>query len=155
MGISSDGQLWFGIEIGECLDDEEFFSSEALEVIQKKREDGDLDIEEILPRLCGWDKEYVNDFRDKNGLDYWDSRDEFMKKQRIGDVFIGMHCSYDYPIYFVAIKSFSSSRGYAEKIEHKDLMVSQQEINEFKTVCKRIGIEGEVEPSWHLTSMYG
>lgn len=127
MGISSDGILFFGFDIGEEV---------------PWIEDDCEDYEDwILWKLgCNEDADF-------------DERGSFFKEAGCR---IGLHCSYDYPMYYVYLidKNIYSSRGYPERITDEFLTVDPEDIEKLKTFCKTLGIEWQ-EPCWFLASMYG
>ena len=66
------------------------------------------------------------------------------------------HCSYDYPMYILAVRGtmISSSRGYLEEITSEKLTVAPEKIAAFKTWCEENNIEYQ-EPKWLLCSING
>lgn len=128
MGISSDGLLIFGFQVGgedekpSWLNDEETFD------------------EWIVNKAGLADKLYKE-------------RAEFVK-QCPADLY--MYCSYDYPMYILGPRNakFQVSRGNNQEIKSEDLIVPQDKIDKFKAWCAEMNIEWQ-EPKWLLCSMYG
>lgn len=132
MGVSSDGLLVFGIDLGEELP--EFL------------EDFDGEFDSFVDSLNGLPQ--------YGELDHdWNKTWEFRQKFPVDLV---LYCSYDYPMYILAIRNYEYhvSRGYTEEILCEDLKVPQELINEFKAFCQSWNIEYK-EPKWLLASMYG
>lgn len=131
MGVSSDGILVFGIELG--LEDElpEFLYTE----------DGDeIDFDEMVDGELG-----------THDLPY----SERVKARKAYPVDLVCHCSYDYPMYILAVPGteISASRGYPHEFTNGLPTVTQEQIDAFKEWAAEHDIEGE--PCWVLTSMYG
>lgn len=135
MGVSTDGIVAFGFDLGEELpasfrtylgseddDDEEYF-------------DWDAFVEHHL------------------GLQ--NEEDPARKAGREGfSVDLVTHCSYDYPMYFLAVNGteVSARRGYPKKLDLAD--VTAAKIQAMREFCEQMGIEWQ-EPSWHLMSIWG
>lgn len=64
------------------------------------------------------------------------------------------HCSYDYPMYFLALRGtkISASRGYPVAITTPTPTAEQ--IAAMRAFCEQHGIEWQ-EPSWHIFSLWG
>lgn len=131
MGQSTDGILFYGYA----------WTNEDADLLRhhKIREDQDLEWPEILAKVQGiknpWDAYYeagINDlpYEEQNAayeafktpewnaeVDAWyDIKREIEKKSPVS---IGHHCSGDYPLPYVYIKSseVQNSRGYAEEVD--------------------------------------
>lgn len=144
MGISSDGLLVFGFPIGE--------------------ED-----ENPLPNLLG-DGEDFEDFEDfiadEAGIGQWSdyftdeqSSHYLAKKCEVVaacPVDLVRHCSYEYPMYFLAVRGTdrSASRGSPEEISLESMAVAPEKIEAAKQWCVEHNIEWQ-EPKWYLASLYG
>lgn len=127
MGISSDGILYFGFEVGG---------------------------EEEPPEWMDGHEEFADFLIAKAGLPE-DSPYEVRK--RIEDecpVELQMHCSFDYPMYILGVRGAEhrAHRGFVVEID--DLTVPQEKIDAAKAWCEANKIEWE-EPGWLLCSMYG
>lgn len=129
MGVSSDGILVYGIDLGEekpaFLDDYE-------------------DMDELLMA--------------EGGQTQWGEPGHDFKKQwaflATCPVVLTLYCSYDYPMYIMAVRGTETSvnRGYVEEIT--SLSVSEEKNDAFIAWCLAHGIENP-EPKWLLASMYG
>lgn len=66
-----------------------------------------------------------------------------------------MHCSYDYPMYILAVRGTetTASRGYPETLDDALPTVPSEKIDAFKAWCAERGIDGD--PKWILCSMWG
>lgn len=136
MGISSDGILCFGFDLG-VEDESPEFLGEFEDLDEYLRDDANI------PE---WSKE-------NSGRDY------FEKVKKVIDecpVDLRMHCSYDYPMYILTIRGteIRASRGYPEKITPDMLSVQKEKIEAAKEWCENHGVEWQ-EPSWILCSIYG
>ena len=131
MGISSDGILVFGIELG--LEDEPpaFLYDES---------GTEYDFEDMIDAELG-----IAD------LPYGE-RSEARKAYPVDLVW---HCSYDYPMYILAVPGteVKAWRGHAHEFTNGIPEVPQEKIDALKAWAKERGIEGE--PCWILCSMYG
>lgn len=132
MGVSTDGILVFGIDLGE----------EELEFLH----DFENDFDEFLHSLSG-----LPDYGEP-GHDYVKDRD-FVNSYPVDLVW---HCSYQYPMYILAIRGTetTAARGYPQKIDPSSLVVANEKIEFLKKFCETYGIEWQ-EPKWYLCSMWG
>jgi hypothetical protein len=139
MGISSDGILVFGIDLGE-----------ETPGFLYKDEDTEFDeFGEFLLHEAGeprWDHEDYNVYKAR-----------LQRVQEEVGVELVMHCSYDYPMYILAVPGTyrSANRGYAVPIAKDDILMNQLVgIDKLRAFCNKYGIDW-VEPQWLLCSMYG
>lgn len=65
------------------------------------------------------------------------------------------YCSYDAPMYILAIKHFENSRGYPHKIDVNQLLIAEQETETLMAFIKEFHIDTEDEPQWWLSSFWG
>jgi len=161
MGISSDGMLVFGIPL-PCEDE----TPDFLQKIQDEYKQDDVEFEDLIALDAGLDASFEDWER------YYDSEKSGWKEggEKIYDanrkkrnaavnncpVDLVMHCSYDYPMYILAVrgKSYSASRGYAEEISDKELNVTDSQKESLKAWCEKHNVEWQ-EPKWLLCSLYG
>jgi len=126
MGMSTDGILFWGItfEEGECPWDNETF---------------DYDRDEWERYAC-----QRLGFKDKSEL--YDVEDE------VG-VTLGIHCSYDYPMYYLAVKDSeqTANRGYPVDAKFEVGADWQEKMKEF---CEALDIP-VTNPRWILASRMG
>lgn len=66
------------------------------------------------------------------------------------------HCSYDYPMYFLAIRGSNkrASRGYPERIRVDDFKITNEQMVAFNRFCVDIGVD-PAQADWHIFSMNG
>lgn len=129
MGVSSDGILVYGIDLGE----------EKPAFLEEDMEFDDLLMEE------GGQLQYGDDGHDfKN---QW----AFIAAQPVE---LTLYCSYDYPMYILSVRGTKAdvSRGYVEEIASLDVDADKR--SAFIAWCVAHGIESP-EPKWLLASMYG
>jgi hypothetical protein len=129
VGISSDGLVWFGV----ASDDESRpFDEDVLASLAgiEPNEDGEYeeieDLEEVVSETLG----------------YYDCE-------------LVTHCSYDYPMYGIALKSlrFRAWRGYPMEFTPK--RPTKRQIEKLKQAMEAVGWEGNDEPGWQLASLLG
>lgn len=134
MGVSTDGILVFGFEIGEEGDEPDFLAEH------------NGDFEEFLHSV--------------SGLPRWGepghSFAAFREFEKGFPIELVSHCSYEYPMYILAVNGTKkkASRGYPEVISPEELIISDEKIEAFKKFCDDYGIEWQ-EPKWLLCSMWG
>ena len=155
MGISSDGQICYGISFDE---DYEFpWNGEW---------DGEADDIDSwwLFEVC----KYKNPFELFDDDGEWIGGIEATKEQRDAyfaprrafkkahplPVELVWHCSYEYPMYILATPGsvLTASRGYPKAIE--SLEARPSEVAALMAFCKEYNLEGD-GPKWWLSSMCG
>lgn len=127
MGVSTDGILVFGIDLGEELPEafEEFDESDLW-----------------------WD------FTDSiSGKKSYEDRSKFREEFPVN---LTSYCSSEYPMYILAVNGTETvvRRGSTEEIDPNDMKVSDEKIAALKAFCEEYGIEWK-EPKWLLASMWG
>jgi hypothetical protein len=163
MGISSDGQICFGIA----------FEEEYEFPWQNEKWDG-YEEEWWLYGVCGYKPpfeiydesgEYIDGkepTKEKKDAYYSHYRD-FEEKHPM-PVEIVRHCSYDYSMYIVAVKGtyIENSRGYPVKFDPQNLSITDEQKKVVVDFCEKYcqpvdeyTDAPEFEPYWYLTSMYG
>jgi len=144
MTISSDGILFFGIELGDDYDnewpweqvgDEEEWEAFVAEKLGVKKPDVPYEGNEAVHSA------------------YWDAKRDIIKPL---DCEIGLHCSYDHGMLYVALKSknLTASRGSPQVVTEDFMKITSEDIQKLKEFCKLAEIEWQ-EPKWYLTSLYG
>jgi hypothetical protein len=133
MGVSTDGILVFGIQLPE----------------------------EETPEFL---KEFDNDFEtfidSLNGLPQWgEEGHDIRKTHAFRDNFpvdLVQHCSYEYPMYILAVRGteITARRGYPNEIDPLTLYVDSDKVETLRKFCEEYNIEWE-EPKWYLCSMWG
>jgi hypothetical protein len=154
MGVSTDGQICFGIP----FDDGYSFPWD----------NGDFsgDIEDWWRIINGYkspfelydeDGEYIDGVEPtrKQTNEYYDAQNKWDREHPM-PVSLVNYCSGDCPMWMLAVpESFkNNSRGCPEKFDPKDLTVSQEAIDKLLKFCKDYDIEYEGEPAWYLTSLW-
>jgi hypothetical protein len=129
MGQSTDAHVAFGVDLGEEL-------PEFLEDF----EDG---WEDFLASISGLPQygEKGHSFKDQEA---------FVKAFPVTLLF---HCSYEYPMYILAVNGTDqrASRGYPHDLT--PLIVTPEQVDALKAFMAEHGIDGE--PKWLLFSMMG
>lgn len=132
MGVSTDGILVFGFEVGEEDERPDFL-------------EGVEDFDEYVDRESGLPEwgEHGHSFEDQRAF-----RDKY-------PVDLITHCSYDYPMHILAVRGTKrrASRGYPLEIDPTDLNVPSEKLEAFKNWAAERGIQGE--PKWLLCSLWG
>jgi hypothetical protein len=133
MGISSDGIVAFGFKLVDEEDGE--LPPKMTAYMEEDDEDG-FDLYNFIAHETG-----------TQDADY--PVQEASRKAFPVDVV--MFCSYDYPMYFLAVNGTVAkcSRGYATKFDP-----ATPDIAALKAFCEKYEIEWQ-EPAWHVMSMYG
>lgn len=134
MSISSDGILVFGVELG---------------------------LEDETPEWMGDFTDFSDYILDSTGLPRYGmpgyhiaSLQEVIHKCPVELI---MHCSYDYPMYILAVNHQKANawRGTPVELGHTIESPTGEQIATFKAWCAERDIELEKEPQWLLCSMYG
>lgn len=125
MGVSTDGILVFGIDLGEEL-------PEFLE-----------EFEDVW-----WD--FTNSI---SGETEYEKRSEFRKNYPLDLVTYCSH-EYPMYILAINGTETNVSRGYTEEIDPDDMKVPEDKIAALKAFCEEYDIEWQ-EPKWLLASMWG
>lgn len=129
MGISSDGILYFGFQVGQDEEPPEWM--------------GEFDdFDDFLVAKAGLPDDSPYEVR--RGI----------IKECPAE--LQMYCSYDYPMYILGIRDAEHrvNRGYTAEITAENLIVAPEKIAAFKAWCDANSIEWQ-EPKWLLCSMYG
>ena len=129
MGVSSDGMLSFGFEVGGEDEPPAWMA----------------DYEDFDDFLCA-----------KGGLPI---NSGYAERKPVIDACpaeLYRFCSWEYPMYILGVRGAEHcvNRGYTKEINAAELTVDQAKINAFKTWCNANEIEWQ-EPKWLLCSMYG
>ncbi len=140
MGISSNGQLSFGIPIGE--------EEEPLEFM------GDFeDFEDFVEHELGL-PEWREGMSDEESSEHWKRKRDALATY---PVTLESYCSYDYPMYLllpnVDEASMMVRRGYLASFDELP-KIDGDAVDAMQEWCKTHDIEW-IDPRWHLSSMYG
>jgi hypothetical protein len=155
MSITTNGQICFGVMFEE--DDE----------LPWNNEENDYDLETWwIELICGYKPPFeiydeegnllknVSRYKEK---EYWLHFREFKKLHPVPVEEIN-YCTCDDPMYILAVPRtcIYSNRGYPEKINPEDLIVSQEEKQALLDFCNKYCPSKEkYEPKWYLSSYYG
>lgn len=144
MGVSTDAIQAFGIDLGALEDFPDSF--------REAGEGGDesFDWQEIVTREIG--------LKRPDHENYKEDWPEFWAAQR--DALAGFpltlicHCSYDYPMYFLAVNGTETRayRGTPKPAKRADITAEQ--IAALREFCQKWGFEWS-EPDWCIFSMWG
>ncbi len=126
MGVSSDGLLFWGVLVEE--------------------DEAPWEAEEFDFDRCEWEKHACA------LLGYPDKDDLYDLKDAVG-VSCGIHCSYDYPMYYIAAHESeqTANRGYPVDAKFE---VGPDWEAKVRSVCGKLGITCE-NPRWILASVMG
>lgn len=138
MGVSTNGLLFYGILLEE--DEGEF-----IETIHPMG--NDFDIEDYIMEKYGFTMKWEEG---EDNEDYYNKR--FKVKATIPCIIL-THCSYDYPLYYLALKkaNYSASRGNPEEVNFSLPPDADDTIKKF---CDKVGIPYS-KPKWYLASLWG
>lgn len=139
MGVSSDGLLVFGIDLGEELPE----PWQAYE---------DFDFDDYLAESAGHPA-WRSGMTDEESGAYHDQKWKIIEA---APVTLEEYCSYDFPMYILSIPetTIRVNRGDVEEIKPIDLVVPREKIDAMKAWCEEHKIQWS-EPKWLLCSMYG
>lgn len=151
MGISSDGQISYGI----AFEEETEFPWGEHEIEEWWRE-----LKGYKPSVQLYDSEgqYLNGKQPSN-----EEIKAYYNEQRAWEaanplpVQLVLHCSYDYAMHILAVPGTfkSASRGHPEELDPAMFTVSQEQRDGLMAFCREHGIESPGEPRWWLSSLYG
>lgn len=153
MGVSTDGQLNYGIVFDEGF---EFPWSER------------DDVEDWWREVNGYENPNFDPYDGKGGYKPGVTRDdprvtayhlhrrEWMAAHPIPIELVN-YCSGDYPCWMLALPELKwcASRGCPERIDPAALVVTDEQRNSLIEFCKKYGIEHDAPPAWYLTSYWG
>jgi hypothetical protein len=150
MGISSDGIVNFGWPLGEVDSyDNEVFPQEWFDEDESIR---DVFDEKVL-ELCGVVRPDHKDYDKQEWTDY------FAAKREAEETFplqMDSYCSYDYPMYFLAVRGVQHRAYRGDAVELKFPAISYGRILATLEAAKKLGITlPDVDPKWYVYSMYG
>lgn len=147
MGVSTDAILAFGFDLG---DDEDRSIAEVFNA--PEGDDDGFDFDEWVGQKAG--AIYPEGHA---GIDSPEYVAYSTKKREAVDscpVELITHCSYDYPMYFLAIRG---TEVRAWRGEPKPIHIerpAQAKIDAMKLFCEQNGVEWQ-EPAWHIFSLWG
>lgn len=143
MGTSTNAILAFGFDLGE----------ELPEAFQDSDGDGDnFDFDEWLNKKAG--AIYPVDHAGIKSPEYQAYSTACKAARAASPVDFITHCSYDYPMYFLAVPGTQTTarRGYPETVGTPD--VPPEAVAAMRKFCDEHSIEWQ-EPSWHIFSLWG
>ena|ERR1700733_6372430 len=148
MSTSTDGILFWGIAYDDNEQDDEDDEESGI------RSFGEL--YEIIDEALTEDRDAVNPEPAVAGYQgpEWDAWRERNIALQAEQCVFGWHCSAEYPMYYVAVKSVTASRGYPQEIKPEDLVVGADWPDRLKEFCVRFGLPWK-EPKWWLCSYWG
>lgn len=139
MGTSTDGIVFYGFPVEEG----EATHQRIWELCGEYDEDDDTDVlepDEVVAKLYGWDETKL-----KYSFQW--------EKEHPSPVTIGMHCSCDYKMYYIAIKEseVTANRGYAKEFTPVTQPGWDDTLRDF---CDRAGIQPPEKFGWYVVSMW-
>ena len=163
MGVSTNGIVFYGFLINEDEDEAfEQFAPLFNRITGRSDEDADedadedegvyvdVDVDEIVAKLYGWDGE------NPQYCFEWEN-------EHPSPITIGMHCSHEYPMYYVAIKAseVTAYRGHPKSLN--EVLSIQPKLGEptwndlLCDFCERAGITPPPSDKfgWFVVSMWG
>lgn len=152
MGVSTDGQICFGIMFEEDFEfpwgDEEEDQWWTYKVNGYKPP---FELYDEAGQYLGG-KRPPQDVMDR----YYEALHEFEAAHPMPFKLVN-YCSYDYPMYILAVpESFiKNSRGFPKAIEPSALTVTTEARDALLKFCGDHGIKFEGEPRWYLSSLWG
>lgn len=145
MGLSSDGILFFGINLGDDEDREEPLPWEG--------KDGEGEWEDFVAKKAGIEKPTVEYTDETEALydEYFEKRNKLVAATGC-DVL--QHGADSCLAHAIVLKHTSASRGYPVKLEREYFEVSTTDVLKIIEFCQILDVKWE-EPSWILTSWLG
>lgn len=154
MGVSTDGQLSYGIVFEEGFE------------FPWDYPDFDGDMDEWWMFVNGFENPiespYTSDGQGyREGFnenspeipEYFKNRRNWMESNPL-PVELVNYCSLEYPIYLLATKHYCASRGYPEEIDPRILLDTTEPKERLKKFVNQYGIQTDCEPRWWLTSFW-
>lgn len=160
MGVSTDGQLTFGYSFDE---DFEFpwqvCDEDDCDNCEHEIEEWWMKEKGFKPTLYPYSEEgggRKEGVSDEEVDRYYKERREFNEANPC-PVKLVIHCSYDYPLYILAVPelSYTADRGYPKEITNEMLSTGEEQKRTLKLFCKKYKIDCEGEPKWWLSSLWG
>jgi len=148
MGVSTDAILAFGFDLGADED-----QPLAARFGEEESDDGEsFDFEDWVARRAG--AVYPEGH---SGID----SDEYKAYSAKRDaafaacpVEMVMHCSYDYPMYFLALRGSKTRAWRGTPSAVNPTPPSDAQVTAMQAFCAEHGIEWQ-QPGWHIFSMWG
>ena len=173
MGVSTDGLLVYGVDLGEdrevpWYDYDSDDNEQCLETWWEKLHG--INSDDLWQQYADWEK-----IHKKEGFEHYEHNSKLIEKfeaehpewrEALDKYYLDskeiekscpveevIYCSYDYAMYFLAVKghSHSASRGYPKEI--KNLEVDKEALQKATDFCKKYNIKWE--PKWYLASLWG
>lgn len=151
MGVSTDGIVTFGVEVTE----EELppYPWPPADYVEGAEEEED-DLPTYLAKRAGavdpWEAEPQPSEERRDA--WYVAKEEAMKNSPIEIV---LHCSYDFPMYIVALKGTTTKAWRGSPKELTIPFIELARIAEAKAFCEEHKIHPFHNPKWLLCSMWG
>jgi hypothetical protein len=138
MGVSTDAILAYGVDLGDDID---------LDWLEDVDDIGEALESRLLEKLAGFTDEWTD-----GDETYFDRKQAAEEKTGVE---IEYHCSYDYPMYFLAARGSvtRANRGYPQKVPTL-LSRTRYWDESLLEAQKALGLEVKT-PGWYLFSMWG
>jgi len=153
MGVSTDGQLSFGVTFEEGFEFPWDFDHNG------DIESWWLDVRGFLPSVPRpWTKDgdYAPGFiKSDPRITEWLSQKSTWLKANPIPVEVVNYCSGDYPLYLLATRHTENYRGYPKKIDPHAMLDTRRDAERLKKFMDEWGIENDQEPAWWLSSYWG
>lgn len=144
MGVSTDAILAFGFDLG---DDEDVSLAERFGADSEDFDFGDW----IAAQAGAVYPEGHSGIESPEYTAYWETRQAAIEACPVEVI---THCSYDYPMYFLAVRGTESRawRGHPQAVTTGE--VAPEKVAAMREFCEKHGIEWK-EPRWHIFSLWG
>lgn len=145
MGVSTDAILFYGIPLEE--DTPAYLTRGKLSI-----SDDHYEINEDWKHLKRPPEPESDDIHNAE----WDVWREQIRdcEESIQHVEIGIHCSLDYPMYYLHGRQFMAYRGDVDEIDPAKLITTPEEDAVIREFCEQYGIPYK-QPKWYLVSCWG
>jgi hypothetical protein len=116
-----------------------------------------IDFDESLPEFMGNETDFEDFLQVELKLPMYGSAgysyEEKSKKIETCPANLVIHCSYDYPMYILALRGTEKTAHRGYPVEITSLEIAPERLEAFKDWCKAHGIENP-EPKWLLASLW-
>ena len=146
MDVSTNGILYFGIELGDeedvCFPWDDFVD-----------EENDIYVDDYVAHKLGVDEPDIPyEGNEELYSKFWEEKSAAIKATGCE---VDYHGSSACVMYYVTLtaKHFTAHRGYPTEIKPEDLVVTDEQKEQLKKFCEIIGVEWK-EPKWMLASYW-
>lgn len=164
MGVTTNGEISFGFELGEEAKTPWKYDYDVDEE-DWEFEDGDYEdwyytcVKPFVPKIQVYTQEgnRIPGITEEQVNQHWEDKRKFKTENPMPFELVNT-CSYDYPMYILAVpgSNMTCHRGYPVEFSPEDLQVKQEDLDKFMAFVKEFFPEFATQtPKWYLSSYYG